>query len=138
MWYLVMTFVFVYIIGETDMKLWNVLIHPKNTVIFSCRAVSWKKNGVTDILFVIFTSDQLLINFIPFAKILISTNDISFYGTEIQYSHTRPNRPVRFLSWSVYWCLCFNPSPFKYLCQMKSNKPAFPVLSPVPIMRLDQ
>lgn len=47
-----------------------------------------KKNGVTDIFFVIFTSDQLLNNFIPFAKILISTNDISFYGTEMQYSHT--------------------------------------------------
>lgn len=143
MWYLVMAFVFVYIIEETGIcKCEMCLFTWKNTVIFSCRAVSKTpvKNGVADIFFVIFyLCYQLLINCIAFAQNLISRlYDISFYGKEMQYSHTHPNRPVWFLSWSVYWCLCFNLSPFKYLCQMKSNKPAFPVLSPVPIMGLDQ
>lgn len=79
------------------MKLWNVFIHLKkycNIQLQSSIMKKKKKNGVTDIFFVIFTSDQLLINLISFAKNLISTNDISFYGTEMQYSHTRPNRPV--------------------------------------------
>lgn len=46
--------------------------------------------------------------------------------------------PQWFLSWSAYWCLCSRASPPKYLCQIKSNKPAFPVLSSVPIMRIDR